>query len=585
MGILVCLSLVGCQSKTGTQTVETQQEGNNQESTNEQTQDNQTSSESSAVSIQAADIQQVQGEYSDKAIAAEWSESDATNIVCNGTEIQVEGSGATVENNTLTITKGGTYILSGSLTDGKVVVNTDEDKNVQLVLNGVSLTSLDYAPITILNAKNAYITLAEGTTNTINDGTTYDVAEGEDEPSAAIFSKDDLIINGSGALVVTANYKDGITSKDDLQIISGTITIQAADDGIVGKDSVCVRSGKITIDAQGDGIKSTNTDDSSKGYIVIDGGTIEITSGSDGIQAQTQLTVNDGALTITTNGGSANGSSTGNGQFNESWGKGNKDRQQPNSNVDTDNTEIAQEEQTSAKALKADNAIGIFGGTVAIDSSDDSIHTNGALRIAGGIITMSSGDDGMHSDSDLLIDGGTIVITKSYEGIESQNITINDGSIHIVSTDDGVNISGGNDSSSMNGRPGQNTMDAVAGGVLTINGGTLTVNADGDGLDSNGNIVMTGGMVTVYGPTNDGNGALDYDGTFNISGGTLLVAGSSGMAQVPTDTSEQATIAVGFTSTVPANTQVTITNDKGDVLYSFTPEKDFAMVADRKSVV
>lgn len=533
--------------------------------TDSNTADSETSSESA--DVLAADVVSISGDYSDTALNAEWSASDSTQITLNGNTAEASGSGVEIDGSTITINKGGTYVISGALNDGTIVVDVSDEDNVQLVLNGANITSSEYAPIVIKDAKNVFLTLAEGSSNTVTDGAEYVYAAEDDiEPNAAIYSKTDLIINGSGTLTVNANYNDGITSKDDLEIISGTIHITSADDGIVGKDSVSILAGDITIDAGGDGIKSSNEEDTDKGYIIIDGGNFEITAGNDGIQAVTQLIINAGNFNIVTDGGSGNASTNQSGGVNEAWG-------QRNDQTTTDTDSI------SAKALKADISIGIFGGSFTIDSSDDSIHSNGAVRIDAGEFNIASGDDGIHSDTDLLIAGGTVTITKAYEGIESQNITISAGMIDVTASDDGINVAGGNDSSSMNGRPGQNSfINSSASGVLTITGGEITVNATGDGLDSNGSIVMSGGTVTVYGPTDSGNGSLDYDQSFEITGGNLYVAGSNGMAQIPSTSSTQAFVAVGFTSTVAGGTEVTVTDSNGKVVTSFTPMKEFQMV-------
>mgnify|MGYP003253127317 CR=1 FL=1 len=595
--MMFILLFTGCSNSSNTSQEQGTTENNvnsdngttNSESTTEDSTTDTATTESST-DILATDIKSFTGDYSDTAINAEWSKTDSTQIIMNGEQIQTSGDGVEVDGSNITISKGGTYVLSGTLNDGTVLVDVSKEDNVQLVLNGASITSSEYAPIVIKTAKNVFLTIAEGTSNTITDGAEY-IYDTLDEvsPNAAIYSKTDLIINGSGTLTVNANYNDGITSKDDLEIISGTLMITAADDGIVGKDSISVRDGKITIATEGDGMKASNEEDAAKGYIVIDGGSFDITAGNDGIQAVTQLIINDGDFNIVTDGGSANASTDSSGNVNEEWGNrgGGRDQMptEPGSQETTTATDsssqeiVAETESSSAKALKADNGIGIFGGTFNIDSSDDSIHSNGAVRIDAGDFQIASGDDGIHSDIDMLIAGGTITITKSYEGIESQNITINDGVIDLVASDDGINIAGGNDSSSISGRPGQNTFaSSSSSGVLTINGGDLTVNASGDGLDSNGSIVMNGGNVVVYGPTDSGNGALDYDQTFDITGGNLYVAGSTGMAQTTSSSSSQSSVSVGFTSTISGGTKVSVSDSSGNVVYSFTPVKDFSMV-------
>jgi hypothetical protein len=430
-----------------------------------------------------------------------------------------------------------------------------------LVLDGADITSSTSAPIYVANAEKAVITLADGTENVVTDGDTYVLTDPEsDEPDAAIFSKDDLTINGTGSLTVNANYDNGIASEDDLKITGGEITVNAVNDGIKGKDSVAVKDGTITINAGSDGMQSSNAEDAEKGYIAIEGGTLTITAGLDGIQAETQIAVSGGNITVSSGGGSVNSSNNGGGMWN--------DRNAPTNSSSAEST----------KGLKAGIDITITDGTVNVDSSDDSLHSNGTLIIDGGEMVLASGDDGIHADSAIEINGGNVTITQSYEGIESAIVTINDGNIHLVSSDDGINIAGGNDGSSIDGRPGQNDFSGSGNYALYINGGYLAIDAGGDGLDSNGSITMTDGVVLVNGPTNDGNGALDYVGTFNITGGFLVATGSSGMAEAPSTSSTQYSLRYNFASQQAAGTVVHIETQDGQEVLTFAPTKVYQSV-------
>lgn len=490
---------------------------------------------------------------------------DITASISLGSTINASGDGVSINNNTVTITNGGTYDISGSSSDAQIIVDSTSEENVYLVLNNVNLTCSNSAPLYVKAAKNAIIVLPDGTENTITDSETYTFEDdSSDEPNAAIFSKDDLTIKGNGSLTVNANYNNGITSKDDLKITGGNISVSSADDGLMGKDSITIKGGNININASGDGMKSTNTEDTSKGYILIEDGTLNITSTNDGIQAETNVNIAGGNINITSGGGSINSSTTDTTQ--NSWGKwgGNSN------NTSTSDT-------ASAKAIKAVSNITIDGGTFNIDSSDDSLHSNDSLIINSGTFEISSGDDGIHSDTTLEINGGDINISKSYEGIESTDITINDGNIHLIASDDGLNAAGGNDSSSMNGRPGQNTLNSSSGGSITINNGYVYVDATGDGIDANGTIEMNGGTVIVNGPENNGNGALDYDSSFNINGGLFIAAGSSGMAQSPSTSSNQNSVNV-FLSSQSANTLINIKDENGEDIITFAPSKTYQSV-------
>ncbi len=212
-------------------------------------------------------------------------------IQLNGDSIIFEGVGAAVNGNSVTITAAGTYNISGTLNNGQIIVDTEDEGAVNLVLNGATIKNSTSAPIYVRSADKTVITLADGTQNAVTDGSayTYDDAEAE-EPNAAIFSKDDLTINGGGALTVTGNFNDGITSKDDLKITGGVITVNAVNDGIRGRNYLAVKDGTITVNTLGDGLQSNNDEDAAKGYVLIEGGTLNLNTGMDGIQAATRLT-------------------------------------------------------------------------------------------------------------------------------------------------------------------------------------------------------------------------------------------------------------------------------------------------------
>jgi hypothetical protein len=528
-----------------------------------------------------------------------WTADQSTDIALAGTSAVVEGAGAESKDGSVAITAAGTYVLSGKLSDGQIVINNQDDGIVHLVLNGVNITDSDSAAIYIKEAGKVIITLEDGTENSVSDGATYVYADDTtDEPSAAIFSKADLTINGTGKLSVSANYNDGITSKDDLKIMSGILEIQAADDGIVGKDLVAVQDGSISITAEGDGIKSTNDTETDKGFIGITAGTFDIQAGNDGIQAETALVIDGGTYTLVTGGGNENGEvKTGDpgagmgmrgnrGQGTGGQAPGTTDTSTSEAKPETmpeasqqeasTTSTTAESETVSTKGLKAGGDISVNNGTFNIDSADDAVHSNSNVAIAAGEFNIKTGDDGIHADALVAISGGKIDITKSYEGIEGANIAMSGGEAHVVSSDDGVNVAGGNDEVTVGGGPQeQDQFSDAAANVLTISGGTLTVDATGDGLDSNGSIVMSGGTVIVNGPTNGGNGALDYDGSFEQSGGTLIAAGSSGMAQATSDTSSQHAVSMTFPQIQKAGALVHLEDSEGNTILTFAPSKDY----------
>lgn len=478
-----------------------------------------------------------------------WDSFEVVTIILDGSSITVDGNGASVEDSIVTITSAGTYSIRGSLTDGQIIVDTEDEETVRLILDGADISSSTSSPVYVKSAEKTIIVLADGTENHIADGQSYVYEDSdEDEPNAAIFSKSDLTLYGSGSLSVEGNYNDGIVSKDGLIVKSGTITVTAADDAIRGKDYLIVRGGAVTVNAQGDGLKSDNEEDTTRGYVSVEAGTLNITSGGDGISGVTDAIITGGKITITSGGGS--------------------------SSTVTDDT--------SAKGIKGVVSVVIEGGTFAIDSADDAIHSNGSITVTGGTFTIATGDDGMHADETLTINEGDITITKSYEGIESAVITINDGDIHIVSSDDGINVAGGNDGSGMGGPvPGQDIFTTSGSYYLYINGGSIVVDAGGDGIDVGGSIEMTAASVIVNGPTSSPNndGALDYDGSFTISGGFLIAAGSSAMAQAPGTLSTQNSLLLNFSTALAAGTLVHIQTSAGDGILTFAPLKGYQSIA------
>ena len=460
---------------------------------------------------------------------------------------------------TLKITSGGVYTLTGAMDDGQIYIDTKE--SVKLILNNVDITNKSGPAIMVENAKIVYIELADDSVNYLTDGEHYNI-DNNGEPNSTIFSKDDLVLAGSGKLVVNANYEDGITSKDNLKIIDGTYEIESEDDAIRGKDSLVIINGSFTINSSGDGLKSTNDTDTNLGYILIENGKFDIVANNDGIQSETDLVINGGTFNIKTGGGSSNSSTT-----NDNWGTWGKTF--GNQNLKT-TTNIE-----SAKGLKAGRNIVITNGEFIIDSSDDSIHSNDYVGISSGNFTLNSGDDGVHADNELVIDDGNIDIQKSYEGIEAESITINGGNISVIASDDGMNASGGSDGSSMNGRPGMNNFVGNGNSKIQINGGNIFVDATGDGIDSNGSIYITGGITIVNGPTSSADAAIDYDGNCIISGGILVASGSSGMAEGASSSSTQNSAMINFSKTISSSTLISIYDSAGTEILTYKASKNY----------
>jgi hypothetical protein len=513
--------------------------------------------------------------YDKEDVYTDWKSENPNYIELTGTAASIKGSGAAAKGSMVTITSAGTYVISGKLNNGQIIVDVQDKGIVRFVLNGVEINSSDNAPIYVKNAEKTIISLEAGTENSVVDGTKYALADAStDEPSAAIFSKDNLIINGTGKLTVKANYKDGITSKDDLKITGGNILITAADDGLVGRDILAVKEGTIAVTAGGDAVKSSNDEDTAKGIVAIENGTFNLKAGKDGIQAETVVLIGAGTFNITSGGGSVNGTK----KVVEEFGgqKGQMGGPMGGKNTTSTTTTAPVIEIESKKAIKAGRDIGIAGGTFNIDSADDSMHSNNNAVIEGGIFTITSGDDGIHADMTLGIRGGKINISKSFEGIEASVITISDGDIHITASDDGINAGGGADGSSVNGRPGQNNFASTGVNRIIINGGYIVVNGASDGLDANGSINMTNGTVVSSGQNGGmGNGALDYDTTFEITGGFLV---SYGGGRATSDASTQNSIMMTYPQIQKAGTLVSLQDNNGKSIATFTPTKDYQSV-------
>ncbi len=468
-------------------------------------------------------------------------------ISLNGDSITVDGAGASAKGCVLTITEEGTYRLHGTLADGQVIV--DSDGKVQLLLDGADITCTDSAGIYVKNAKKAFLTTTAGSVNSVTDGGSYVYeTEGSNEPDAAIFSTDDLTLNGNGTLLVQANYNEGITCKDNIVITGGTIGVNAPGNGIKGKDYVAICGGDLTVTAGADGIKSNNTDDPTLGFVRVEGGTLRIGAQEDGVQAESELHISGGTIDILAGGGTANAAEHTEQGF--GWYQ--------------DTTE--ESTAVSTKALKAGTLVCITGGTVTVDAADDALHTNGSLYLSGGTLALSAGGDGIHADAQAEIASGTVQILQSYEGIEAADILISGGTVEVHASDDGINCSDGT---------AQGGMGTLSDCALEILDGVVYIDADGDGLDSNGTMLVAGGTVLVHGPTNGGNGALDGNGGITCSGGLLIAAGSMAMAEYPSGT--QNCLILTLDSVQSGGTLLTLYDENGELL-CFAPEKEYQSV-------
>ena len=444
------------------------------------------------------------------AVSSAYTSSNATLISFTDSAVTADGaySGYEIEGTDVSITAAGTYVFSGDCDDGSITVKKGVT-GVTLVLNGLTLTNADSAAITLNKTAEAALIAATGSENTVAD------TAGANDENAAVKVKSgaSLSFSGTGTLTACGNAKNGIKGASDAVITVDelTLNIEAADDGLSCDDELTIKGGRVNITAGGDAVKASpdtddaeNPDTTSLGNVTVSGGTLTLTAANDGIQADGDLTISGGTFAVTANGG---------------------------------HTTTLSDEDASCKGLKAGKTLTVSGGTFTVDSADDALHAND-VTVSGGTLTLASGDDAVHADNDLVVgvkgssstSNPKIDITASYEGLEGTTVSVYSGDIDVAASDDGVNAA--------NSDLGERS-DKYA---INIAGGDLYIDAGSDGLDSNNDITMTGGKVEVYGADAMMDAAIDYDGTFTLSGGTLFGAGMEPGAGT------QAYIAVGETS-------------------------------------
>ena len=443
--------------------------------------------------------------------ASDYTTANATLVTLTDSAAKASGkyTGYEIDGTDVSITAAGTYVFSGDCDNGSITVKKGVT-GVTIVLNGLTLTNDDSAAITLNKTAEASLIAAAGTTNTVAD------TEGSSDENAAVKVKSGaaLAISGTGTLTVDGNAKNGIKGAADAVIMVAEVklNINAADDGLSCDDELNITGGTLSITAGGDAVKASpdtgdteNPDTTLLGNVTISGGTLTLNATENGIQADGDLTISGGTFHVKTNGG---------------------------------HTTALTDDSASCKGFKAGKTLTVTGGTLTVDSADDALHANTDVTISGGTLTLATGDDGVHADNDLVISAKgssstttpKISITASYEGLEGTTVTVYSGDIDVAASDDGVNAA--------NSTLGERS-DKYA---INIAGGDLYIDAGSDGLDSNNDITITGGKVEVYGADAMMDAAIDYDGTFTLSGGTLFGAGMEPSAGT------QAYIAVGETS-------------------------------------
>ncbi len=546
-----------------------------------------------------------------------WKENTGT---INLDTMSVDGDEVSVDGNTIIISKGGDFTVTGTLADGQIAVNAldengDKDK-VKLRLSGASITNSSGPAISVTAADELLITLTDGTENSLTDSETYS----DESIDGCIYSKDDIEIKGSGSLNINANHGHGIKSNDSLEIGNGTININAENDGLHANETILISGGTLDIDAVGDGI-----------------------------QAEEILNITGGDINVKTTGYVE--------PSNTNTMRGMRFEPSPSPAASDNAAEIEDTADTaSSKGIKADWMMTISGGNINIDSTDHSVHCADEINFNGGTVTVSSSSGkGISGHGAVNLNGTDIIITNATEGIESKSIlTINDGNIDITCSDDGLNAGGNGmdagrgggmgrpddnmtppDNSDISapsgtdsmtppdknggdmGRPddnmtppdnsntdtdgmtppgrnggGMGSMNRTGMGNskdsseqaadsehhIQINGGNVSINAQGDGIDSNGTIIMDGGYVVVNGPTSGGDSSIDYGSACWINGGTLISIGSGRMLENPSSYSEQYVISAFTSAEQAAGTPITIKDSSGNIIMCISPLKSYSHI-------
>ena len=492
----------------------------------------QSASASGAESAEAASAAE-DGAFAEGDLRDVESEEPNATSTLSGSEGTISDSTRGSSGSDVTITSKGIYEVTGSSEDVTITVNdSTKSGNVYIILSDVTMTNSE-RPCICVEQSEKVIIICKGCSSL-----TYTCEDNADGLNGAIYSDDDITLNGSGSLTIDSKLH-GVVCKDDLKVVGGTISLNASSAGIKADDSARIGGGTLSITSGHDGIQVQNKNGDS--FFYMEDGALTINAQYDGIDVGTSgsdftgyAKLLGGTADITAGGGSDN----------------------------------SKDSETSQKGIKCDGDITFGDIVLTVSSADDAVHSNGSVAVSAGTITLSTSDDGITASNALTITSGKLDITKSYEALEAADVTIDGGDISVVSTDDGINAGGGSDTSSEEQGPG-----ASSSGAITVNGGSVYVNASGDGIDSNGSIFVTGGTLIVEGPTDSGNGAIDKgdgaDCVASITGGTVLAIGSTGMA-VNFDTGTQCSALVSLSG--ESGTKITADDGSG---FAFTATKSF----------
>jgi hypothetical protein len=468
--------------------------------------------------------------HHDSAADHAWNSADVRAVQLTGNGATTTATGVTVSGSTVTVTAAGTYQFTGSLTNGRIVVNSTGTGIVRILLNGVTIANSTTSALHVAAASEVMVVVNAGTTNRLTDASTRATT---DTSTAALFSEDNLTITGTGSLTVQGNAVDGIASEDGLVIDSVNLTVNAVDDAVRGQDYVVLNSGTVTATSSGgDGVKSNDDADATRGYVHVAGGSLSVTAAGDGVSATTDVVVSGGTVSARTGGGST----------------------------------VPPPADGSSKGLKAGVLLALSDGQTTVDSSDDGIHSDAAIVVDGGTHTVATADDGVHAETTLNVVAGSVTVTRSYEGLEALKLTISGGSVNATSTDDALNAS----------EEGVNESQVAPNAFITITGGQVVVSGGTDGIDSNGTLTISGGTVVTAGsPTRGGGeGGLDSNGALTFTGGTVLATGiTASTSRLPT--TGQGWVSYTFGANQPAGTIVHLVNSAGTQIAAYRSGKVF----------
>ena len=433
--------------------------------------------------------------FTERDLGGEYDESKSALVSFQGDKVVTSSKAVYVSGTKVRLEDEGTYIFSGTLNDGMIFIEAPKDAKIQIVLNGVNLTSKTGAAIYIKQANKVFITLAEGTENKLINGGSF-VQTDDNMVDAVIFSKQDLTLNGSGTLVVGTTAGHGIVSKDDLAIAGGAYVINTLMHGIDANDSVRIANAFLNIQSGKDGIRAKNSEDAALGFVYINDGEYQIKAGGDAISATSSVQIDCGSFDLNSGVG-----------------------------IDAETDDGA----TSRKGIKTEHSLLVVDGAFKAEAFEDFVNAKGSIILASGDFTVKSGDDAFHADKNLYAVDATVTVSECREGLEGYNVDIRGGKITINSSDDAINVAGGKDS-----EEAEDDLFGSENGALNISGGEIIINALGDGIDVKGEFLMSDGLLRISVSAKDGNSAYDYESGGNITGGVLIATGPKSVSQIPT---------------------------------------------------